>query len=508
MKFNWGKGQGYKLSVSRFSILDFRFSTPFQRKEQVEIDDICYTPAWKLAELIRQRELSPVEVVEAFLTRIEKVNPTLTAYCTVAAAQARAAARQAEHEQMHQQNLGPLHGVPVSIKDLNPTAGIRTTYGSHIYANNIPDEDATLVTWLKQAGGIILGKTNTPEFGAGANTFNDLFGPTRNPWRLTHTPAGSSGGAAVALAAGLCALASGSDLGGSLRTPASFCNVVGLRPTPGRVSSYPSSLVWSPYGVNGPMARNVRDTALMLSVIAGRDERSPLTQPANPQEFTAAVENPDIKGWRVAWSPDLGFAPVEPIVIEICQKVLPVFSDTLGCKITEASPDMYDAPQIFQVLRAAQMVASHADKLAQWRDKMQPNLVWNIEMGLKLSAAEIGHAVAAQSLYYERVRRFMQDYDLLLVPAAATLPFPFEVISPPTIAGRTMSNYVEWLGLSYGITLAGLPSIVVPCGWSADGLPVGIQIVGKALGEATILRAAAAFEQARPWDDRSPVLDI
>jgi len=472
----------------------------------METNELCYLPATQLADLVRRKELSPTEVVEAFLSRIEEVNPKLTAYCTIASEQARKAAREAEAKQSRGEDLGVLHGVPIGIKDLTPTAGIRTTYGSHIYENNVPAQDAVLVEKLKAAGAIVLGKTNTPEFGAGANTFNDIFGPTRNPWRLTHTPAGSSGGSAAALAAGLCALASGSDLGGSLRTPASFCNVVGLRPSPGRVANYPSNLGWSPLGVEGPMARTIADTALMLSVMAGRDDRSPISVPVEPSEFVAAVQQPDIKGWRVAWSPDLGFAPVEPEVVNICKQAVAVFSEVLGCQVEEASPDLHDAPAIFQTLRAGNMAATQGGLLAQWRDKMQPNLVWNIEQGLKLSAAEMGKAEMARTLLWERARRFFETYDLLLVPAAAALPFPFTTISPPEVAGRKMDNYVEWLGLSYGITLTGLPSICVPCGWSANGLPVGLQIVGRRLAEASILRAAAAFEQARPWHDRRPTL--
>lgn len=467
---------------------------------------LCYTSAVQQAEMVRQREISPVEIVEAYLARIEAVNPLINAYCTVAPEQARAAAKDAESKVQRGEELGLLHGVPVSIKDLTETAGIRTTWGSRIYENHIPTHDALVVEKLKQAGAIVLGKTNTPEFGAGANTFNDVFGPTKNPWRLTHTPAGSSGGAAAALAAGLCPIAEGSDLAGSVRTPASFCNVVGLRPSPGRIPVYPSSLAWGSLSVLGPMARTVADTALMLSVVAGSDDRSPTSVPANPSEFLEAVRQPDIKGWKVAWSPDLGFAPVDKVVVEICQQAAQVFSTELGCEVEEASPDMHDAPYIFQTLRAGLMVANHGDKLVKWRDKMQPNLVWNIEQGFKLSAAELGKAEVARSAYYQRVRRFFDKYDLLLVPAASTLPFPYEIVSPPEVGGRQMSNYVEWLGVTYGITLAGLPSICVPCGWSEDGLPVGIQIVGRRLAEASILRAAAAFEQARPWADRRPAL--
>ncbi len=475
-------------------------------EKKLDTAELGYTSAMKLAELVRQREISPVELIETFLSRIEQINPQITAYCTPAPEQARSAAREAEAKLARGEEVGPLHGVPVSIKDLTLTAGIRTTFGSRIHENNIPTQDAAVVEKLKAAGAIILGKTNTPEFGAGANTFNAIFGPSRNPWRLTHTTAGSSGGAAAALATGLCALSEGSDLGGSLRTPASFCNVVGLRPSLGRVASYPSQRVWDSMGVNGPMARTVEDVALMLSVIAGRDDRAPTSVPANPAEFLEAVRQPDIKGWKVAWSPDLGFAPVDEVVINICKQAVAVFSSELGCEVEEASPDLHDAPEISQVLRAAGMVAELGEVLPKWRDQMQPNLVWNIEQGFKLSALDVGKAQIARSALWQRARRFFEKYDILLVPTAGALPFPFETISPPVVGGRQMSNYVEWLGITYGITLTGLPSISVPCGWSEDGLPVGIQIVGRRLAEASILRAAAAFEQARPWNNRRPAL--
>jgi len=468
----------------------------------LESTTLCYLSAVQLAKMIRQRELSPVEVIEAFLNRIEQINPLINAYCTLAPEQAYQVAREAEAKQMSGEELGPLHGVPVSIKDLTPTAGIRTTFGSRIFEHHVPTQDAVIVEKIKAAGAIVLGKTNTPEFGAGANTFNDIFGSTRNPWRLTHTPAGSSGGAAAALAAGLCPLAEGSDLGGSLRTPASFCGVVGLRPSIGRVTNYPSLIAWDSLAVNGPMARTVEDVALMLSVIAGRDDRSPLSVSAAPGEFLAGTRQPEIKGWRVAWSPDLGFAPVDEEVVNLCQQALSVFKNELDCKVEVATPDLHDAPYIFQTLRAGALVAMYGNRLALWREQMQPNLVWNIEQGLKLSAADIGRAQIARSMLWDRVRRFFETYDLLLVPAAATLPFLCEVISPSQVGGRQMSNYVEWLGLTYGITVTGLPSICVPCGWSADGLPVGLQIVGRRLDEASILQAAAAFERAQPWSDR------
>lgn len=474
----------------------------------MEKSDLAFMSAVELAGLIRKGQISPVEVVEYFLARIERLNPRLLAYVTVAGEMALEAARQAESEVLHGHHVGPLHGVPVAVKDLTPTAGIRTTYGSHIYADNVPGEDAAIVAHLKAAGAIVLGKTNTPEFGAGAQTHNTLFGITRNPWDTRLTPAGSSGGSAVALAAGLAPLATGTDLGGSLRTPASFCNVVGFRPSWGLVPEYPTNLPWDNLSASGPMARDVRDTALLLSVIAGPDHRAPISEPGHPAEYLQAVEQPEISGWKVAWSPDLGFAPVDPEVVEICQKAAQVFAGELGCKVEEAAPDFSDSPQIFQVLRGVRMAAAYADFLPQWRDKMQPNLVWNTEYGLTLSGVEVGRAEVARGKLWDRVRRFFEDYDLLLAPAAGTLPFPVETISPPEVGGRKMENYVEWLGLTYAITLTGLPSLVVPCGFSKSGLPVGIQIVGRRLAEANLLKAAAAFERIQPWSNRHPDLSF
>lgn len=474
----------------------------------MENTELAYTSAAELAGLIRQRKISPVEVVASLLERIEKLNPQINAYVTVTAELARQAAKQAEAEVLQGHHVGPLHGVPVAVKDLTPTAGIRTTYGSHIYADYVPEEDAAIVQRLKAAGAIILGKTNTPEFGIGAQTFNTLFGITRNPWDIRLTPAGSSGGSAAALAAGLTPLATGSDLGGSLRTPASFCNVVGFRPSWGLVAEYPTNLPWDNLSVSGPMARDVKDAALLLSVMAGPDKRAPISEPGHPAEYLTAVEQPDIKGWKVAWSPDLGFAPVDQEVAEICQQAAQVFANELGCKVDEASPDFSDSPHIFQVLRGARMAAAYADFLPRWREKMQANLVWNTEYGLTLSGLQVAQAEVARGKLWDRVQRFFDEYDLLLVPAAGTLPFPVEVISPPEVGGRKMENYVEWLGLTYAITLTGLPSLVVPCGFSRSGLPVGIQIVGRRLSEANLLRAASAFENARPWTDKHPDLKL
>jgi amidase len=456
--------------------------------------------------MLHRKVVSPVEIVDACLERIARYNPPLNAYVTVAAEQAQAAAREAERTFMQGRPLGPLHGIPVSVKDLTLTAGLRTTYGSKLYADFMPNEDALIVQRLKQAGAILLGKTNTPEFGAGANTYNALFGATRNPWQPTLTCGGSSGGAAVALATGMGPLATGTDLGGSLRIPASFCGVVGFRTTPGLVPAYPTELGWDTLTVQGPMARTVADTALMLAVIVGPDERVPLSYPVESNTFIEAVQRPQIAGWRVAWSPDLGgLLPVEPRVKATVEAATQVFAE-LGCVVTPATPDFGGVQEIIHVTRAAGMVIRHGEKLAQWREVMNPNLVRNIEQGAQLSACDWGRAEQQRTQLWQRVQAFFQHYDLLLTPTVAILPFPVEQSYPTEINGRTAAAYTDWFLFTYAITMTGLPAISVPCGWTPDGLPVGLQIVGRRRAEAAVLRAAAAYEVAAPWTDHKPEL--
>jgi amidase len=419
---------------------------------------------------------------------------------------AREAAKKAEVEVMRGEKVGPLHGVPVSIKDLTSTAGIRTTWGSKIYEHFVPEEDALSVQRLKAAGAILMGKTNTPEFGAGANTYNAVFGATRNPWKLSHTCGGSSGGAAVALACGLGPLATGSDLGGSLRIPASFCGVVGFRTSAGLVPIYPSATGWDTLAVEGPMARTVGDTALMLSVMAGQDDRSPISFPVDTKQFLAAVKRPKIEGLRVAWSPDLKISPCEHEVEKVAAAAARRF-EVLGCTVEQTEPDFSGVQQIIHVTRALRMVTLHAEKLGKWRDQMNPNLVWNIEQGFPLTVKQIGEADKERTALYHRVRQFFEKYDLLLTPTVAVPPFPQEMIYPKEINGKPMKNYQEWLYLTYAITITGLPVISVPCGFTSEGFPVGLQIVGRRLAEATVLKAAAAFEAIAPWKDRRPPVE-
>jgi amidase len=467
--------------------------------------DLCFLPATELANLYRARKVSPLEVMQAVLARIDAVNPAVNAYVTVAPESALAAARAATRALGRKgTSLPPLHGVPVSIKDLFSTKGIRSTWGSLIYKDHVPSDDDLLVQRLKAAGAIVVGKTNTPEFGAGGNTFNAVFGATCNPWNTALTSGGSSGGAAAAAATGMGPLALGSDLGGSLRIPAAFCGVVGFRTSPGLIASHPRALVWDTLGITGPITRTVADAALMLSAIAGPDDRAPLSYEVDTSQFTRAVKKPSIKGWRVAWTPDLdGLIPVDAEVRRVAQDALRVFR-RLGARVEAACPSFSEVPEIISGTRGLTMVALHADKLPEWRERMQKELVRDVERGMTLTAKEIARSEVLRSVLWNRVRAFMETRDLLVLPTVAVPPFPAQQPYPTEINGKPLDTYTDWFSLTYGITLTGLPAISVPCGFTRDGLPVGLQIVGRRRQEAAVLRAAAAFEAASPWTARFP----
>jgi amidase len=467
--------------------------------------DLCFLPATALQRLYRSRKVSPLEVMQAVLARIDSVNPRVNAYVTLAREPALAEAKKATAALARRSAaLGPLHGVPVSIKDLPPPTGIRTTWGSKIFEHHVPEVDALYVERLKRAGAIVVGKTNTPEFGAGGNTFNAVFGVTRNPWNTALTCGGSSGGAAVALATGMGPLAQGSDLGGSLRTPAAFCGVVGFRTSPGLIPVYPSELGWDSLSVTGPMARTVSDVALMLATMAGPDDRAPLSYEVDTRRFTAAVKRPSIKGWKVAWTPDLsGMIPVDQEVAAVAEQATHVFR-SLGARVERACPDFSEANQIVLASRGLSMVARHADKLAQWEPVMQKGLVWNIKQGLSLTPEQIGNGEKLRTHLWHRVREFMESRDLLILPTVAEPPFPVEQPYPTEINGEPLDNYTQWFFLTYGITLTSLPAISVPCGFTRSGLPVGLQIVGRRRREDAVLQAAAAFEAAAPWTGQIP----
>jgi amidase len=466
--------------------------------------ELCFASTTELIRLYRTRKASPLDAMQAILTQVDRVNPQVNAIVTLARDSALAEARAATRAILRRTELPPLFGVPVTIKDLTVTKGLRTTYGSKIYADHVPTEDALVVGRLKAAGAIVLGKTNTPEFGAGANTFNAVFGATRNPWNLALTCGGSSGGSAVALATGMGPIAHGSDLGGSLRIPAAFCGVVGFRTTPGLVPVYPRELAWDQFSVHGPMARTVADTALMLSVMAGPDDRSPISYAVDTQQFVKAVRKPSVKGWRIAWTPDLaGLIPVDKEVASTAEQVARVFR-SVGAVVENASPDFSGTNNIVLSTRGLMMAALHGDKLAKWRDQMQQGLVWNIEQGLRLTPQEIGRGEKLRTALWHCVRLFFERYDLLVLPTVAVKPFPVEQPYPTEINGQALANYTQWFFLTYAISLTGLPAISVPCGFTRDGLPIGLQIVGRRRQEAAVLAAAAAFERAAPWADKIP----
>ena len=440
--------------------------------------------------------------MSAHIAQIERVNPALNAIVTYLPEHALAAARAADAALARGETPGPLAGLPVAHKDLVPTRGVRTTFGSPIFEDFVPDADAIIVERLRQAGAIMIGKTNTPEFGAGSQTFNAVFGATRNPYDLAKTCGGSSGGAAAALACGLLPIADGSDLGGSLRNPASFCNVVGLRPSAGRVPSWPSISAWFDLSVLGPMARTVRDAALMLSVLAGPDPRAPLSLEQDGARFAGPLGR-DFRNVRIAWSSDLGGLPIEPEVRRVIDAQRRVFED-LGCIVEPATPDLEDADEIFRVLRAWDFELSFHELLRLHRPLLKDTVIWNIEQGARLTGPQVGAAEVKRTRLYHRMREFMARYEFLVAPVAQVLPFDVEVPYVTSINGIECETYLDWMRSCYYITVTAAPAISVPCGFSAGGLPVGLQIVGRHRQELELLQMAYAFEQATECWKRRP----
>jgi amidase len=453
--------------------------------------------------MLRRKSISPVELTKAFLERIDRVNPKINAYCTLIPEKALAAAKEAEAELMRGEG-GLLCGIPASIKDSTMMAGVRTTFGSKLYENFIPDIDELVVERVKKAGAVILGKTNTPEFTAGASTINAVFGITRNPWNTNYSVAGSSGGAAASVAAGIGPLAHGNDLFGSLREPASFCGVVGFRPSPGRVPWYPNELNWDDLCVQGPMARTVGDVALLLEAMSGPDRRSPVSLPAEGG-FVKVVKNAEIKGWKVAWSPNLNLIPTDPEALALGQSAVKSFT-SLGAKVSEDAPDFSGLRETALVLRGLRFVALYQDRMnePEFRKWVNPLVTGNVEQGLKYTIGDVGRALRHRSELWERTRRFFDKYDILVTLTTPIPPFPAEMRFPTEIAGKPMENYVDWAALAYAFTMVGLPAMSVPAGWTKKGLPVGIQIVGRRYAEAAVLRAGAAYEMALPWADKRP----
>jgi amidase len=468
--------------------------------------DLCFTPATELVRLFRARRASPLELMHALLARIDAVNPTVNAIVTLARESALAEARRATAALRRSARLGPLHGVPVAIKDVTPTRGLKTTFGSTLFAEHVPTEDAVVVERLVEAGAIVIGKTNTPEFAFGPNTVNAVFGATRNPWNTDLTSGGSSGGSAVALATGMVPLAEGTDLGGSLRGPASFCGVIGFRTTPGLIPRYPDVLGWDSYSVEGPMARTVADTALMLSVMAGPDDRAPSSYEVDARAFGAAVRRPSVRNWRLAWTPDLGgLVAVDPEVAAVCAQAVATLK-TLGARVEQASADMSDVPEIVRLTRGFLMVARHGERIAEHRAVLQAGLVENTELGLSLSSSDVARGERMRTALWHRVRTFMETRDLWITPTAAVPPFPIEQPHPTAVDGRPVGRSMQRSYLTYAFSLLGLPAISIPCGFTRAGLPVGLQIVGRRRQEPAVLTAAAALEAAQPWNTRHPPL--
>ncbi len=464
---------------------------------------LCWMPAAQLAALIKRKKLSPVEVVEAVLARIERLNPTLNAYCAVTAEEARKAAKAAERQLMKRHaTLGPLHGVPFSIKDLIITKGVRTTWGSKLYADHIPEEDAPVVERLKAAGAILVGKTNTPAFGHLGVTHNLVFGLTRNPWNLDRTPGGSSGGAGAAVAAGMAPLAIGTDGGGSIRIPASFSGIFGLKPTLGRVPVYPPSGAWS-LSHAGPMTRTVRDAALMLSVIAGPDERDLWSLPSEKTDYLKALRG-DLKGLRAAWSPNLGYAVVDPEVLAVTEKAVRRFKE-FGCRVERADPGISDPKEAWATIFCGGIAARLAPFLPERKADIEPGLLEMIEWVQSWPPTRFIQAFFDRMAFWDGMRKFFSRYDLLLTPTVACPPLPVGIDNPPEIAGTSIGRY-GWIPFTYPFNLTGQPASSVPCGFTKDGLPVGLQIVGRRFDEATLLRASAAFEAAEPWLDTHPTV--
>ena len=451
--------------------------------------------ARELARLIRTRAVSPVEVLDAYLKVIEALNPKLNAIVTLVADQARDRARQAETAVMKGEPLGPMHGLPIGVKDVTTTAGIRTTFASPLFKDYVPEEDAEAVRRLKAAGAIVLAKTNTPEFACGANTNNVLFGPTRNPWNPALSPAGSSGGSAVAVASGMLPIAQGTDFGCSIRIPAAFCGIVGLRPTPGLTPSHPMALAWDPGQLHGPLARDVEDAALMLNSLVGFSRISPISVAPPWHSALAELErSEEIKGLRIAYVSDIADIGVESEIDTICRDAASALGK-LGAQVEEIKFSAGDGRAPYQTWRGFWMVGQQYERLSQI-EQFGPNLKGSVEAGLKLNAIDFAAAERTRHQVFLRFQQLFERYDILLTPAAPVKPYPVEQNFPDRINGRSFENYIDWIAPAYLITLVSLPAATAPAGLSRDGLPIGMQIVAPRFEEPMILRVARQIHRA------------
>jgi amidase len=469
------------------------------------LNDLCFLTAIELETLIRTRKVSAREVMTAHLERIGRLNPKINAIVAkLDDEQCLALADAADQGGVRKESLPPLHGLPIAFKDLQSAVGFPFTQGSPIFKDTMPAEDTVVVERLRQAGAIPIGKTNVPEFGMGSHTYNKLYGTTVNPYDLTKSAGGSSGGAGAALASGMLPIADGSDLGGSLRNPGNFNNVIGMRPSVGLVPRAPNALPLVGFTVDGPMARTVADAAYLLSVMAGADPRDPGCYSSDPSLFRGRLER-SFKGTRIAWCPDLGGLPCDPRVRSVLEVQRHTF-ESLGCIVEEACPDLTDAESIFLTIRAFSNAAVLGRLLATSRHLMKPEAIWNIEAGLALTGEDLSRAMMQHAQLLERVRQFQEKYEFLVCAVNQVPPFEATLDWPKTVDGVTMTNYLEWMKTAYMISVTLRPAISVPAGFTSEGLPVGVQIVGRFRDDLSILQLAYAFEQATGFGKKRPPL--
>jgi amidase len=462
----------------------------------------CLLPATEQAALLRAGAVSAVELLDAHLERIDALNPAVNAVVTLVPDAARAAARAADRRRAAGEPLPPLHGLPIAHKDLVDTAGVRTTYGSPAYRDHVPAADELLPQRLRAAGAVLIGKTNTPEWGAGSHTFNPVFGPTRNPWDPARSAGGSSGGAAVAVACRLLPFADGSDLGGSLRNPAAWNGVVGLRPTPGLVPSWPDDTPWLPFSVDGPIARTAQDVALLLSAMAGPDARAPLSLRAPSPRLDGPLDA-DLRGRRVAWSPSLGGLPVEPEVLARAEAAARSLAD-LGMQVAADEPDLAGADTVFETWRAFGFALSLGELSDAEGDRMKATVRWNVERGRALSAGDLATATRLHAQLGERVAAFFERYDYLACPVTQVEPFPVETEYPAEVAGVPMGSYLEWMRSCSRVTVMCCPAVSIPAGLTPSGLPAGLQLVGRPFAERAVLEAAHGLDALTGYSRRAP----
>jgi Asp-tRNA(Asn)/Glu-tRNA(Gln) amidotransferase A subunit family amidase len=486
---------------------------PFRRRRgklrsvhSAALTDLNYAEATALAQAIRNRQLSPVELLDSVLRRAEELQPVINPFVTLDVDNARGAARAAEQAVMRGESVGVLHGLPVSVKDLEPTRGLRTTYGSKFFENHIPDFDGGVAARLRQGGAIIFGKTNTPHYGHIDSCENLLGPPTRNPWDRSRTPGGSSGGAAASIASGIGSLAHGSDGAGSIRIPAALCGVFGFKPSLGVVPYWPNADFWAARSHNGPLTRTVRDAALMLNAIAGHDPRDAVSLEPFVADWVSAIENTDLRGLKVAWSPDFGYAAVDPEVRALTTAATQRFTE-LGCSLEEVATVPWENPSRWaSLLWDFQTAIRNQERLREHPDWIEPTMMAQVDRGMRASAMEVGQAQLTRTIFYEQARQFMDNYDLLLTPQMPCVAWP--IGQPPTeIDGRPTPHMFDHLQFTFPFNLTGWPAASVPCGFTSQNLPVALQIVAGKHQDALCLRAAAAFEAIHPWHNRRPPLN-